>query len=157
MVYLAHYKKKTDVAAPTTRVEGVVAESAGAYALMDDHGQLWWFDNHLVVCAFHTLNGPDYHVEDVHDNHVDLSVYPFQDSVYMDPTDGTGSPQLKAQPGERVSFVPRVRSTLRFRAGKLVIHECMDVHGHTRLESIPSACVGVATETRPATHDDVRR
>ena len=53
-------------------VEGVVVEAAGNYALRDDQGALWWFDNNKVVFQFRQI-GPDYHVKDIGGNYVDLT------------------------------------------------------------------------------------
>ena len=153
--YLAAYKKQR-LEAPTTRlepaeVEGVVVEAAGNYALQDGQGALWWFDNNKVVFQFRTI-GPDYHVKDIGGNYVDLtSLFDFVvDAEYFE--EGVAKKlHLKAQPGDRMRFVPRETSALQLKDDMLVIYDNKtDEFAYRGLVSIPSACKGVATEVRPA-------
>jgi hypothetical protein len=151
--YLAYKKQK--VKASTTRldpVDGVVVEAAGnIYALRDDQGAYWWFDNVQVVEPYPTLAGPDKQVKDLDGNYVELSIFPFFDYVtygeYFE--EDEPKPRLNAQPGERVRFVPRETSTLLLKDGKLAIHEYKHGLAHIQYVLIPSVCKGVATETRP--------
>lgn len=139
------HKKRKAVApkTPPVRVEGVVVMSQDEYALMDDKGDVWWFDNIQTNLTFPSdaFFGPDHQVKDKDGNYVDLSVMYDYVMAREDP-----GPHLKAEEGIRLSFVPREREALHFENGKLVIHENKD--GFKYDKSIPVICKGVATETR---------
>jgi len=149
--------KKQKTLAPTTpsEVVGTVVEfegDPGTYFLEDENGKYWWFDNVQVIEAYPTLRGPNKQVLDLNGGFVELSISPFWDYV----VDGDyynrvePKPHLKAQVGERVSFVPRETSTLRLENDKLIILNWPEVNAQITTMFVPGGCAGVATNTRPA-------
>ena len=132
-------------------VDGVVVETVGnTYALRDDQGDHWWFDNVQSVERHNTLQWPDKQVKDLDGNYVELPIFPFSDyETDIGYFEEDPKPRLKAQPGDRVSFVPRETNTLRLEGGKLAISKWPSELADIEYVPIPSACIGVATETRP--------
>ena len=106
-------------------------------------------NNKKVVFMFRQI-GPDHHVKDISGNYVDLThLFDFVvDPAYYDEYEPKY--RLKAQPGDRMRFVPRETSALQLEDDKLVIYDSDDNLGQAQHVSIPSACKGVATEVRPA-------